>query len=112
MFSCLAGFMEPGESIEEAVRREVKEESGITVGPVKYIASQPWPYPSVIMIGCISEAEDEEITVCAEELEDAKWFTRSDVETALDGPGRLLSIPPKQTIAHQLIEAWFQSTQG
>ena len=109
MYSCLAGFMEPGESIEEAVRREVQEESGIIVGQVKYVSSQPWPYPSVLMIGCISWAQSEEITVCQEELEDAKWFHVKDIESALKDNTNNPSVPPSQTIAHQLIKTWYHT---
>lgn len=108
MYSCLAGYMEPGESIEEAVRREVKEESGVIVGRVKYLSSQPWPYPAALMIGCISFAESEEIRVCKEELEDARWFDITDVEKAIKTNSGSLLIPPYQTIAHQLITAWLR----
>lgn len=101
--------MEPGESIEEAVRREVQEESGIIVGQVNYVSSQPWPYPSVLMIGCISWAQSEEITVCKEELEDAKWFHVKDIESALKDNTNNPCVPPKQTIAHQLIKTWYQT---
>jgi len=108
MFSTLAGFMEPGESIEEAVAREVLEEAAIEVGAVRYVASQPWPFPSSLMIGCIAEARSETITVDRTELEDARWFTRDEIVRALgrpmgEGP---LSLPPPFAIAHQLIKAW------
>ena len=79
MWSCLAGFVEPGESIEDAVRRETLEEAGITCGRVKYFASQPWPFPMSLMIGCHAEALDDEIMVDRDELEDARWFTRDEV---------------------------------
>ncbi len=107
--------MEPGECIEEAVRREVKEESGVDIGDVRYVSSQPWPYPSVLMIGCISQAISEKITVCTEELEDAKWFAFEDVQSALKGVKRdvnSLAIPPPQTIAHQLIRHWVKSVES
>eukprot|EP00794_Sanderia_malayensis_P009664 gene9665-10651_t len=114
MYSCLAGFVEPGESIEEAVRREVKEESGVHIDNVVYVSSQPWPYPSVLMIGCISRATSRTITVCTDELEDAKWFTYQDIQSALEESANVehkppLCIPPSQTIAHQLIKRWAHS---
>src|SRR6266852_4344842 len=78
-FSCLAGFMEPGETLEECVRREVHEESGVRVGGVKYLACQPWPFPSTLMMGCLCEALTEEITVDPEELAEARWFHRDEI---------------------------------
>ena len=111
MYSCLAGFVEPGETIEEAVRREVKEESGVRVGQVRYVSSQPWPFPSVLMIGCISFAESEEIQVCKEELEDASWFKISDIEKSLNSNVDFPILPPSQTIAHQLIKTWVQTSK-
>ncbi len=83
MWSCLAGFAEPGESIEEAVRREVLEEVGIAIGRVKYFASQPWPFPSSIMIGCHAEALSDTVVVDREELEDARWFERDELAAML-----------------------------
>ena len=83
MWSCLAGFIEPGESIEDAVRRETREEAGITCGRVSYFRSQPWPFPTSLMIGCHAEALTREIVVDREELEDARWFTKDEVETML-----------------------------
>src|SRR5262249_33285466 len=77
-FSCLAGFMEPGETPEEAVRREVREESGIRVGRVKYLASQPWPFPSTLMMGFLAEGISEEITIDPEEIAEARWFARDE----------------------------------
>jgi len=111
MYSCLAGFVEPGETIEEAVRREVKEESGVRVGQVRYVSSQPWPFPSVLMIGCISFAESEEIQVCTEELEDARWFNIIDIEKSLNFNVDFPILPPSQTIAHQLIKTWIQTSK-
>ncbi|XP_071845851.1 NAD-capped RNA hydrolase NUDT12-like isoform X1 [Apostichopus japonicus] len=114
MYSCLAGFMEPGESIEDAVRREVKEESGILVGRVQYHSSQPWPMPSQVMIGCLAWATSTDITIDQQELEEAKWFSRQDVFEAVvhghkgfsDRGGTGMFVPPRQAIAHQLIKAW------
>lgn len=106
MYSALAGFIEPGESIEEAARREVQEESGIRVGAVRYVSSQPWPFPSSLMIGCIAEAESEEITVDRTELQDAAWFERDVVRAALAGDHAELIVPPPFAIAHHLMRAW------
>ena len=109
MWSCLAGFIEPGESIEEAARRETLEEAGIVCGRVKYFASQPWPFPMSLMIGCHARATNSDIKVDREELEDARWFTRD--ETALMFVGQHpdgISIPPPIAIAHHIIRAWVE----
>lgn len=105
-FSALAGFVEPGETLEEAVRREVFEEAGVQVDTVRYHSSQPWPFPASLMMGCMAEATSEEIRVDAHELEDARWFTREDVRLALDGKNKELALPPPLAIAHQLVRAW------
>ncbi len=106
-FSTLAGFVEPGESIEEAVAREVLEEAGVAVGKVSYIGSQPWPFPSSLMIGCHAEALDDVLTIDRTELDDADWFTRAEVEAAMQGQedGRFIA-PPPQAIAHHLMKWW------
>ncbi|XP_061116813.1 peroxisomal NADH pyrophosphatase NUDT12 [Conger conger] len=107
MFSCLAGFVEAGESMEDAVRREVEEESGVKVGPVQYVSSQPWPMPSSLMIGCLAVAVSTHIKVDEDEIEEARWFTRQqviDVFTKNSQP--VFTIPPRQAIAHQLIKYW------
>jgi NAD+ diphosphatase len=106
MYSALAGFIEPGESIEEAVRREVLEESGIEVGDVEYFASQPWPFPSSLMIGCIAEGLSEEITIDEEELQDVRWFSRDAIRAALAGDTAELSVPQPLAIAHHLVKEW------
>ena len=109
MWSCLAGFAEPGETIEEAVRREVLEEAGIGCGRVKYFASQPWPFPSSIMIGCHAEALSETIVVDREELEDARWFTREELAAMLmrQHP-QGLTTPPPVAIAHHIIRDYVE----
>jgi NAD+ diphosphatase len=111
-FSCLAGFMEPGETPEEAVRREVHEESGIRVGSVKYLASQPWPFPSSLMMGFLGEALTEEITIDPEELAEVRWFERDEVRAMVERsrsddpiPG-LPTLPPPLAIGHQIARRW------
>lgn len=110
VWSCLAGFIEPGESIEEAVRRETREEAGIVCGRVRYFASQPWPFPSSLMIGCHAEALSSEIIVDHSELEDARWFDREETAAMLmrrhkDG----LMTPPPVAIAHHIIRSWVEN---
>lgn len=107
MFSCLAGFLEPGETIEDAVRREVREETRIRVGAVSYRTSQPWPFPSSLMLGCAAEALDETIVADPAELEDARWFDRAAVAAMLEGrhPEGILA-PPPMAIAHYLMQAF------
>ena len=111
-FSCLAGFMEPGETIEEAVRREVLEELGIRVGRVRYLASQPWPFPSTLMMGLLAEAVSEEITIDPEEIAEARWFEREEVRAMVERsrsddpiPGQA-TLPPPLAIGHQLARRW------
>ena len=111
-FSCLAGFMEPGETLEECVRREVHEESGIRVGRVRYLACQPWPFPSSLMMGFLCEGLTEEITVDPEELAEARWFEREElramVARAATGPDdpTQVSVPGPVAIAHQICRRW------
>ena len=110
MYSCLAGFLEPGETIEDAVRRETFEEARIRVGRVGYFASQPWPFPSTLMIGMIGEALDETIVCDEAELEDCRWFSREEVrqmhaERHPDG----LTVPKPIAIAHHLTKAFIEA---
>ena len=107
MYSALAGFLEPGETIEEAVRREIREESGVFVGTVAYLASQPWPFPASLMIGCLAHALTRELAIDHTELEDARWFSRRDVELMLAGDHpEGFSAPQRVAIAHHLLRAW------
>jgi len=108
-YSALAGFLEVGESIEEAVRRETLEEAGVRVGTVRYVASQPWPFPSSLMIACIGEAENDDIAIDVHELEDARWFSRDEVRRALarDPDASFIAAPP-YAIAHTLLTAWVE----
>jgi NAD+ diphosphatase len=113
MWSCLAGFVEPGEAIEDAVRRETREEAGITCGRVTYFASQPWPFPTTLMIGCHAEALSRDIVVDREELEDARWFSKPEVESMLlRKHPQGLTTPPPVAIAHHLIRAWVEGEIG
>lgn len=117
-YSALAGFVEPGESMEDAVAREVLEEAGVRVHSVRYVASQPWPFPSQLMLGCHALAEGRDLTVDTSELADARWFTRTEVAAALAAPvdvglggelGDLAFLPPPETaIARNLLEWWLE----
>ena len=104
-YSTLAGFVEPGESLEHAVRREILEEVGISVGAVTYKGSQPWPLPGSLMVGFFADAESNEIEVDGDEISDARWFTRDELLTATES-GEIL-LPPGISIARRLIETWY-----
>jgi NAD+ diphosphatase len=104
-FSALAGFVEPGESLEEAVARELFEEAGIRVDAVRYVASQPWPFPSSLMVGAFAHATGFDLTIDHEEIEEARWVTKDEVRAALAGTGEWLA-PPPLAIAHTLFREW------
>ena len=106
MFSCLAGFVEPGETLEEAARRETFEEAGIKTGAVQYLFCQPWPYPSSLMVGMIAEAKGRDLTLAEAELDDARWFTKDEAQKLLAGDLPGLWCPPPMAIAHQILKAW------
>jgi NAD+ diphosphatase len=109
-FSCLAGFVEPGETLEEAVRREVLEESGLRIGAVRYVASQPWPFPSSLMCGFIAEAISDTLAIDHAELESARWFSRDEVREmaarSAAGDGAPDSLAPPIAIGHHLARRW------
>lgn len=109
-YSALAGFLEPGESIEECVAREVLEESGIVVRDVRYIASQPWPFPSQLMLGCHGMAQNSDITRDETELADVRWFTRDEVSAAIagDSEDNTFLAPPAQAIANYMLRWWLE----
>ena len=113
MWSCLAGFLEPGETIEDAVRRETLEEASITTGRVRYLASQPWPFPSSLMIGCYAEATSREIVVDTEELEGARWFSKEELARMLMRRHEAgLTTPPPVAIAHHIIRSFVEGEIG
>lgn len=106
-YSALAGFLEPGESMEEAVRRELFEEAGIRTGAVRYVTSQPWPFGSQLMLACIAQAEGDQITLDTNELEDAMWVTKGEARAAFAGEaGARFVAPPHFAIAHTLLRHW------
>jgi NAD+ diphosphatase len=107
MFSALAGFVEPGETIEEAVRRELMEEASVKVGEVTYYATQPWPFPSSLMIGCFAKAESRDVKADENELAEVRWIERSIARELIEGKQvDGLRVPPPIAIAHHLIRTW------
>ncbi len=105
-YSCLAGFMEPGESIEEAVRRELFEEAGVVAGAVRYFASQPWPFPAALMIGCYADCDGDTLKLDPTEIADAAWYTRDEARALLDGQIEGRRGPMNAAIAWYLIKGW------
>jgi NAD+ diphosphatase len=107
MYSCIAGFIEPGETFEDAVRRETWEEAGLRAGTVRYIASQPWPFPGSLMIGCLAESLNDDIVLDGTELEAGRWFSREEALQMLEGkhPDNLFC-PPHMAIANTILRAW------
>ncbi|MEO6153285.1 MAG: NAD(+) diphosphatase [Croceibacterium sp.] len=116
-YSALAGFLEPGETIEEGVAREVMEEAGVAVRDVRYVASQPWPFPSQLMIGCHAVALSEAITIDRTELEDARWFPRAEIAEAMEaarngwGTSAGFRAPTARAIAHYLLRWWLEQSE-
>ena len=106
LYSLLAGFMEPGETIEDAVRRETKEETSVEVGRVGYLGCQPWPFPSNLMLGCVAEAETKTIKIDPDELEDAQWVSRAKMEVILEGKHPRFASPRKDAIARAILTDW------
>ena len=107
-YSCLAGFVEPGETVEQAAARELKEEAGITAAweSAEYLFAQPWPFPSSLMVGLILHASTDEITVDKTELEEARWFTRAEARQIISGTHPDLYAPPEMAIAHHILKVW------
>jgi NAD+ diphosphatase len=110
MYSLLAGFVEPGETLEAAVRREVFEEAGVKVGAVSYLSGQPWPFPASLMFGCAGEALSKEINIDPVEIEDAVWVTREEMMEVFAGAHDKLRPARRGAIAHFLLENWLADT--
>ena len=115
LYTCLAGFVEPGECLEDTVKREIFEESGVFVDKIRYHSSQPWPFPSTLSIGYMATALNMELVIDEEELEDIRWFSKDDIKYMLTpeaikrGMGGAVNsffTPPRQALAHQLMKSW------
>ncbi|MEA2443093.1 MAG: diphosphatase [Thermoleophilales bacterium] len=107
-YSTLAGFVEPGESLEEAVAREVAEEAGVEIGPPRYRSSQPWPFPASLMLGFHAAYAGGTARACDAELEDVRWFDRAEIAAMARGEGGGLHLPPPEAIARRLIDEWLE----
>ena len=106
-YSALAGFLEPGETVEEAVARELFEEAGVRASQVRYVTSQAWPFPAQLMLACIAEVQDDTLHIATDELEDAVWLSRDEVRAALAGdPNARFLLPPAYAVAHSLLQHW------
>ena len=105
-FSALAGFVEPGESLEEAVVRELKEEAGVTASNVQYLASQPWPWPSSLMMGCIAQTDSFDLEPDGDEIDELTWLTRDELKEIVAGKNPKIAVPPPIAIARTLIDHW------
>ncbi len=103
-YSVLAGFVEPGESLEEAVRREVEEEAGVAVSDIRYDSSQPWPFPASLMVGFNAQAENDHIRLASDELEDARWFSREEIREEV--AAGTLRLSPRVSISRHLLDVW------
>ena len=110
MYSALAGFLEPGESLESCVQRELMEEAGVSVEDIRYHSSQPWPFPASLMLGFSARATSTRITLHDDELEDARWFSRAELREALQT--RELRVPSPVSIAWRLLEDWYDAGEA
>jgi NAD+ diphosphatase len=106
-YSALAGFLEPGETMEEAVARELFEEAGVRATRVRYVTSQPWPFPAQLMLACVAEVDSAELTIAKDEIQDAIWVSKAEVRAALAGDaGAKFLAPPAYAVAHALLAHW------
>ena len=111
MYSCLAGFLEPGERVEDAVRRETFEEVGIKLNSIEYVTNQAWPFPHSLMIGCRATAESSRLQIDYSELEDARWFRKKELISLQENNNFSLKLARKGTIANYLIEEWIKRSE-